>query len=262
MSPRIVVCPTKESLFEAAAQCVAQSMTSQSQPAQFYSIALSGGSTPRGLFNLLTAEPYRTQIDWSAVRIFWGDERPVPADHPESNFRMAKENFLDHLPIPSEQVFRIEGERPGEEAAAGYEKVLQQAFSLGETEVPRLDLVLLGMGPDAHTASLFPETGVLEEKERLVTAPWVEKFQTHRITLTPKVFNAAQKIVFVVSGVDKALALQAVLEGPFQPRQYPAQIIHPVQGELIWLLDQAAASQLKKKTTMTEWDRDKGMVIG
>ena len=255
MSPRIVVCSTKENLFEAAAECVAQSITSQSKSSPLFSVALSGGSTPRGLFNRLTVEPYRTQIDWSSVRVFWGDERPVPPDHPESNFRMAKENLLDHLPIPSEQVFRIEAERPVEEAAAGYENVLQQAFSLAEAEVPQLDLALLGMGPDAHTASLFPETEVLKEKERLVAAPWVEKFQTHRITLTPRVFNAAQRILFVVSGIDKAKAVQAVLEGPYLPRQCPAQIIHPAQGELIWLLDQAAASQLSK-TTVREWDRN------
>jgi 6-phosphogluconolactonase len=253
---RVVVCHTQEDLFEAAAQCVVQSITARHHLSPFYSIALSGGSTPRGLFHQLTIDPYRSQVGWSSVRIFWGDERPVPPDHPESNFRMAKEHLLDRLPIPFEQVFRMEGERPPHEAATHYQTVLQQAFSLGGEEVPRFDLVLLGMGPDAHTASLFPETAVLEEETRWVAAPWVEKFQTHRITLTPKVFNAARRIVFVVSGLDKAQAAQAVLEGPPHPHQYPAQLINPVQGEVIWLLDQAAASQLKK-TPLTEWTREK-----
>ena len=252
MSRRIVVCPTQEDLFEAAAQCVVQSITAASDTSPFYSVALSGGSTPRGLFSRLTAAPYREQINWSSVWVFWGDERPVPPDHPESNFRMARENLLDCLPIPSEQVFRMEGERPAREAATHYQEVLQQTFSLEAGEPPRFDLVLLGMGPDAHTASLFPETTVLDENEQWVAAPWVEKFQTHRITLTPRMFNAAHRIVFLVSGLDKAQAVQAVLEGPSQPQQYPAQIINPSQGDVIWFLDQPAASQLKK-TSLTKW---------
>ena len=255
MLRRIVVCSTQEDLFEAAAQCFVQSVSSHSDPSSFYSVALSGGSTPRGLFSRLTADSYREQINWASVRVFWGDERSVPPDNPESNFHMAKENLLDRLPIPLEQVFRIEGERPAEEAATRYQDVLQQVFSQREAHVPRFDLVLLGMGPDAHTASLFPETAVLDEKDRWVAAPWVEKFHTHRITLTPRVFNAAQRIVFMVSGLDKAQAAQAVLEGPVRPHQYPAQIINPVQGEVIWLLDQAAASRLGK-VSLTEWSRE------
>ena len=260
MLRRIVVYPTQEELFEAATQCVVDSMTSQPDPAPFYSLVLSGGSTPRGVFARLAAEPYRSHVNWSSVRIFWGDERPVPPNHPGSNFRMAQEHLLDHLPLSSEQVFRMEGERPTEEAAVRYQGVLQQAFSQETSSMPRFDLVLLGMGPDAHTASLFPETPVLDEKERWVAAPWVEKLQTHRITLTPPIFNASQRIVFVVSGLDKAEAVQAVLEGPSLPRQYPAQIINPIQGDLIWLLDQAAASQLTK-AAMTEWDADKGVSL-
>ena len=206
MSRKIVECPAQEDLFEAAAQCVAHSINSQSDSSPFYSVALSGGSTPRGLFARLTADPYRTQINWSSIWVFWGDERLVPPEHSESNFRMAKENLLDCLPIPSQQVFRMEGERPAGEAATRYQEVLQEKFSPGAGEIPRFDLVLLGMGPDAHTASLFPETTVLDEKEQWVAAPWVEKFQTYRITLTPPVFNAARRIVFLVSGLDKAQA--------------------------------------------------------
>ncbi len=148
------------------------------------SVALSGGSTPQHLFARLAAAPYRSQVDWSSVLIFWGDERAVPPDHSESNFRMAKENLLDRVPIPADQIFRMEGERPAQEAAVRYEKVLQRAFSLKNKEgVPRFDLILLGMGSDGHTASLFPETSVIKETEQWVAAPWVEKFHAHRITL-------------------------------------------------------------------------------
>lgn len=260
MSRRILVCQTTEDLFEAAAQFVVQSLTFQPDSGKTYSVALSGGSTPQRLFERLAVEPYRSQVDWSSIRIFWGDEREVPPEHSESNFRMAKENLLDHVPIPPDQIFRMEGERPAQEAAARYEKVLHHTFSRKNKEgVPRFDLILLGMGADGHTASLFPETAVLKEREQWVAAPWVEKFHTHRITLTPPVFNAAKQVLFVVGGSDKEQAAEAVLEGPFQPNRYPAQIINPGQGDVVWLLDREAASRLKK-SSFTEWTRDNGMV--
>ena len=165
MPRRILVCQTPEDLFEAAAQFVVQSLTFQPDSGKTYSIALSGGSTPQRLFVRLAAEPYRSQVDWSSIRIFWGDEREVPPDHSESNFRMAKESLLNRVPIPPDQIFRMEGERPAQEAAVRYEEVLQRAFSLKNKEgVPRFDLILLGMGSDGHTASLFPETAVLKER--------------------------------------------------------------------------------------------------
>ena len=256
MSRRILVCQTPDDLFEAAAQFVVQSLTLQPDRGKIYSVALSGGSTPQRLFARLAADPYRLQVDWSSVLIFWGDERAVPPDHSESNFRMAKENLLDCVPIPPDQIFRMEGERPAQEAAVRYEEVLLRAFPhKNEEGVPRFDLILLGMGPDGHTASLFPETSVLEEKEQWVAAPWVEKFHTHRITLTPPVFNAAKRVLFVVGGSDKEKAAEAVLEGPFQPKQYPAQIVNPVHGDVVWLLDREAASRLKE-ASFTKWTRD------
>jgi 6-phosphogluconolactonase len=259
---RILVCQTQEELFEAAAQIVVQAVSIKRELGHSYSVALSGGSTPQRLFARLAADPYRGKVDWSSIHVFWGDEREVPPDHADSNFRMAKEHLLDRVPIPPDQVFRMEGERPAQEAAVRYEDVLQRAFSLKNKEVvPCFDLILLGMGPDGHTASLFPKTSVLEETKQWVAAPWVEKLHTHRITLTPPVFNAAHRILFVVSGLDKAQAAQAVLEGPSQLRQYPAQLVNPVQGEVIWLMDREAASQLQQ-TSVTEWDRDKGMVVG
>ncbi len=261
MPRRILVCPTPEDLFEAAAQFVLQSLTFQPDSNKIYSVALSGGSTPQRLFTRLAADPYRSQVDWSSIRIFWGDEREVSPDHSESNFRMAKENLLDRVPIPPDQVFRMEGERPAKEAAVRYEEVLRRAFSHKNKEnVPRFDLILLGMGSDGHTASLFPETSVLEEREQWVAAPWVEKLHTHRITLTPPVFNAAKRVLFMVGGSDKDKAAEAVLEGPYQPNRYPAQIVNPSQGDLVWLLDREAASRLKK-TSFTEWTRGSGKVI-
>ncbi len=259
MPREIVVCQTKEDLFEASAKFLAQSLTFQPGSTTSYSLALSGGSTPRGLFSRLVADPYRSQIDWSSIRIFWGDERAVPPEHPESNYRMAKETLLNHVPHSPDQVFRIQGELPAKEAAERYEKILQQTFSSGEGEVPLFDIVLLGMGADGHTASLFPETSVLEERQQWVAAPWVEKFQTHRITFTAPVLNGAKQVMFVVSGSDKAVAAQAVLEGPSQPRRYPAQLVNPIQGNVIWFLDTDAASRLKV-TSITEWEREQGGV--
>lgn len=262
MSRRLYVCQTQEDLFEATAQIVVQSVSRKRELGHLYSVALSGGSTPQGLFARLAADPYRSQVAWSSIHVFWGDERAVPPDHVDSNFRMAKEHLLDRVPIPTDQVFRMEGECQAQDAADRYEDVLQSAFSLKNKEAaPRFDLILLGMGPDGHTASLFPETSVLVETKRWVAAPWVEKFQTHRITLTPLVINAARRIVFVVSGLDKALAAQAVLEGTSQPSQYPAQLVNPVQGEVIWLMDREAASQLQQ-TSVTKWQREKGMASG
>jgi 6-phosphogluconolactonase len=255
---RILVCQTQEDLFEAAAQFVVQSLAFQPDRDKTYSVALSGGSTPQRLFARLAADPYRSQVDWSSVLIFWGDERAVSPDHSESNFRMAKENLLDRVPIPPDKIFRMEGERPAQEAAVRYEEVLLRAFPhKNEEGVPRFDLILLGMGPDGHTASLFPETAVLEERKQWVAAPWVGKFHTHRITLTPPVFNAAKRVLFVVGGSDKDKAAEAVLEGPFQPKRYPAQIVNPTQGDVVWLLDREAASRLKE-SSFTEWTRALG----
>ena len=211
-------------------------------------VALAGGSTPRGLYRLLTGDPYRTQIPWAHLRVFWGDERTVPPDHQESNFRMAKESLLSHVPIPSNQVFRIEGEVLAGEAAARYETVLREQFNLSSREIPQFDLILLGMGPDGHTASLFPGTSAVTESQKLVSAPWVEKLQTHRVTLTPPVLNAAKHVVFLVSGVDKATALQVVLEGPADPARYPAQVVNPPGGHMVWLINQDAAGLLKRES--------------
>jgi 6-phosphogluconolactonase len=176
---------------------------------------------------------------------FWGDERHVPPTDPDSNYRMADETMLSKIPVPAANVFRIKAENPDAEAAAlAYEQTLQKFFALEAGQFPRFDLILLGMGPDGHTASLFPGTGALHEKSRLVVANWVEKLKASRFTLTLPVLNSAACVVFLVSGTDKASALHAVLEGDAPGEQYPAKLVRPTNGKLIWLIDRAAASQL------------------
>lgn len=210
-----------------------------------FRVALSGGSTPKGLFALLAGE-LKSEVAWNKTQFFWGDERNVPPDSPDSNYRMAKESLLSHLPIDESQVHRMRGELDASVAAAEYETVLREHFHLGELELPRLDLNLLGMGPEGHTASLFPGTKALHESKRLVTSNWVGKLYTQRITMTAPVLNNSATILFLIQGEEKALALKAVLEGPYEPEQLPAQLIAPRDGRLIWMLDSTAASQLSR----------------
>jgi 6-phosphogluconolactonase len=196
-----------------------------------FSVALSGGSTPKALYQLLAQEKYSSQIDWSRVHIFWSDERCVPPDDEQSNYRMANEALLKHIPIPANQIHRMHGEDEPQTAAENYEEELKNHFG---NEV-RFDLILLGMGEDGHTASLFPNTTAIDEKERLVAAPFVEKFNSHRITFTFKTINAATKIVFLITGASKTETLKLVLSKP--KRDLPASLVNSSQGELLFLLD-------------------------
>jgi 6-phosphogluconolactonase len=208
-----------------------------------FTLALSGGSTPRALFRLLVEA--RDRIDWGAVQVFWGDERHVPPDHPDSNYRMTRETLLDHVPLPAASIHRIHGEDPdAEHAAALYDDEIAAAFALAPQQPPRFDLVLLGLGGEGHTASLFPGSAALHERERRVVAPFVPKLAAHRITLTPPVLNHAAAVIFLVSGADKADALAAVVEGEPQVDLYPAQIVRPERGRLLWLVDREAAQRL------------------
>jgi 6-phosphogluconolactonase len=176
---------------------------------------------------------------------FWSDERHVPPDDPESNYRMAKESLLSKVPIPAANVFRVAGENPDAvSAAAEYEQTLRKFFASGPREVPRFDLILLGLGPDGHTASLFPETTALAEKSRLVVANRVEKLKTTRITFTLPLLNAARSIAFLVSGTDKAGILKEILEGNAPGEKYPSKLVRPNDGDVIWFVDRAAASEL------------------
>jgi 6-phosphogluconolactonase len=235
---------TPQDLFQAAAEEVISSAAEAIAQRGRFTIALSGGSTPKNLYTLIAANA-SASLPWSQVFFFWGDERDVPPTDAESNYRMALETILSKIPIPPGNVFRIPAENSDASAAAEmYEKTLQNFFALKPAELPRFDLILLGMGPDGHTASLFPETAALQEESRLVVANWVEKLHTHRITLTLPVLNAAREVAFLVSGADKATVLHEVLEGKALGEQYPSKLVRPGKGKLIWFVDRAAASEL------------------
>jgi 6-phosphogluconolactonase len=214
-----------------------------------FTVAFSGGSTPRALFQLLAGEPFRAQPAWDRLEVFWGDERCVAPTHQDSNYRMAKEALLDHVPIPPERVHRIAAEREDVAAAAAdYEAELARV--LGGTPggtPPALDLILLGMGPDGHTASLFPGTTALGEQRRWVVANWVPKFNTNRVTLTYPILNHGAQVLFLATGADKADVLREVLEGPDDRQRLPSQGIRPTAGGLTWLVDRAAAARLKAR---------------
>lgn len=219
----------------------------EARPAGRFTVALSGGSTPKAFHQLLAAPPYRDKVQWSQVQFYWGDDRTVAPDDPESNFRMARETLLDRLSIREAQMHRIHTELDSTAAAALYEDELRQDFQLSQGQLPRFDLIYLGMGPDGHTASLFPHTAALGITDRLVTANYVPQLSTTRITLTYPVLNNAATIAFLVAGPDKADALAAVLEGPRDPETYPSQRIAPVEGDFYWMVDRAAAAKLTRR---------------
>jgi 6-phosphogluconolactonase len=238
---------TPQELFSAAAEEVVSAATDAVAQRGRFTIALSGGSTPKGLFNLLATNAL-TVLPWERMFFFWGDERHVPPTDPDSNYRMAEQTMLSKVPVPPGNVFRMAAENPDAAAAAeDYEQTLRKFFALEPGQVPVFDLILLGIGPDGHTASLFPGTAGLQEKSRLVIANWVEKMKTNRLTFTLPVLNAARCVAFLVSGTDKAAVLRTVLEEEVPAEQYPAKLVHPTDGKLIWLLDRAAASELSGK---------------
>jgi len=213
-----------------------------------FAVALSGGSTPKALYRLLACERggSRERVPWGHIHVFWGDERHVPPDHPDSNFRMAYEAMLSRVPIPPSNVHRIPAENPDAgRVAEEYARTLREFFGLAGGQLPRFDLILLGLGSDGHTASLFPRTDAADEPTRLAAAPWVEKLNAHRITLTPPVLNNAAHVIVLVSGEEKAETLRAVLEGEYQPDRFPAQVVRPVDGRLVWMVDRAAARLLR-----------------
>ena len=249
MLPRLGISSDQETLIQAAAEKVARLGTEAIEENGMFTVALSGGSTPRPLYTLLATGKFARSIDWARVHLFWGDERCVPPDDPRSNYRMVRESLLDGVSIPPANVHRIHGEEDPNVAAAGYEKELRTFFgSTGVNGLPRVgfDLVLLGMGEDGHTASLFPGLPAVTEQVRWVMAQFVEAVSMWRITLTPAVINTAKHVIFLVSGAEKAHRLRDVLEGPVQPEVLPAQMIRPVHGQLLWLLDDAAAGCLKR----------------
>lgn len=206
-----------------------------------FAVLLAGGETPRRTYQLLAAAPFRDRIPWSAVHIFWGDERCVPSDDRRSNALMTRRALLDHVPVPRAHIHFIPGGSSPHEAAREYEEILRAFFAPG---LPRFDLVFLGLGENGHTASLFPGTAALEERERWVSEVYIAEEGLHRVTLTAPVINQAALVAFLVAGDGKAQVLREVLEGePAQPL-LPAQMIRPVKGELLWLVDREAAHLL------------------
>jgi len=240
------ILPDGAAIARRAAQEFVQAATAAVRERGAFGVALSGGSTPKVLYNLLVNDPaLRSQVPWDKIHLFFGDERHVGPDHPDSNFRMASETMISKAPLNASQVTRIKGEYPDtEQAAREYEQAIQSYFKLKAGELPRFDLLLAGMGNEGHTLSLFPGTKALHADGRIVVRNWVGKLYTERITLTaPAACNAA-RILFMVTGADKACALKAVLEGPYEPEQLPSQLLQPKNGKLLWLVDTAAGSML------------------
>ena len=229
-----------------AADWIASSVEAAVRAHGIARIAISGGSGPKRTFQLLAdpAHPFRTRIDWKRLLIFFVDERCVPPDSPDSNYRLAKETFLSKVPMPEENVIRIEGELEPEEGAARYESSIRNRFRLEGAQLPRFDLIVLGMGTNGHTASLFPDSEALHEMMRLAVANHVVDKNPWRITLTWPVINHADKIFFLIQDGSKAEVLREVLLGPYQPETLPSQLIQPESGELSFLLDRAAAAKL------------------
>jgi 6-phosphogluconolactonase len=229
-----------------AAQEFVQAAASAVREKGIFKVALAGGSTPKALYNLLATDPsLHSQVPWDKMHLFFGDERHVGPEHPDSNFRMARESMISKVPLKPDQVTRIKGEYPdAEQGALEYEKELRDNFKLRDGEYPRFDLLLAGMGNEGHTLSLFPGTKALHANGRVVMRNWVGKLYTERITLTVPAASNAARIMFMVTGADKALALKAVLEGPYEPEQLPAQFLQPKNGKLLWLVDTAAGGML------------------
>jgi 6-phosphogluconolactonase len=253
VTPEIHRVADAAALYAAAAAVFVRVAADAIRAAGAFTVVLSGGSTPRGLYAQLAGDPgVRAAVEWEKVHVFWGDERHVPPDHADSNYRMAHEALLGRVPVDPSHVWRIKGEYADASGAAEeYDRNLRGIFRLARGEMPRFDLVLLGMGSDGHTASLFPATTALGERRRLAVSNWVGKLCADRITLTVPVFNNASCVMFLVEGSEKATALKAVFEKQFEPEQLPAQLIRPHRGRLLWFVDRAAATLLAP-TTVTE----------
>lgn len=247
MTTAIQVAPDPASFARTAAEQITAIARDAIAAGGRFTIALSGGNTPRPIYALLATDQFSRQIDWARVQVFWGDERCVPPDDPESNYRMAKETLLDHVPLPPANVHRMHGEDDPVQAAAAYGQALRSVFG-GDPEggppPSGFDLVLLGMGDNGHTASLFPGEAAVREQQRWVVAEQIAAVSMWRMTLTPPILNAAANVTFLVAGADKAEPLHQVIEGPYQPDVLPSQAIRPVHGSLTWLLDEAAAARL------------------
>jgi 6-phosphogluconolactonase len=235
-----------ESLSEAVARFFVEQSRQAVQIQRRFSVALAGGHTPERAYQLLAQPPLRDQVPWTKVHVFWGDERCVPPDDPRSNARGARRALLDGTPIPPEQVHPILCDQNPQQGAEKYEALLQEFFAGGP---PCFDLILLGLGENGHTASIFPGTPAVEEQERWVIAVYVAEQAMWRVTLTPPLINQATVVAFLVAGAVKARILQRVLDGPFEPHTLPAQLIQPASGNLYWMMDKEASQKLVKSNS-------------
>lgn len=244
--PTIV--PDLPTLVEAAA-CIYRDRAREAISARgSFTVALAGGNTPRPLYRRLAQKPFVDEVDWSRVQVYFGDERGVPADHPENNFRMARESLLDHVPLPAANIHPIRAEPAYiRQAARAYSETVERDVPADEAGVPSFDLILLGLGPDGHTASLFPATCVLHERHRHAVAVYVDRLKTWRVSLTLPVLDHARALLFLVAGADKAPAVARVLDPASTGPPLPAQMLKP-QGAVIWLLDAAAASTIAPRS--------------
>ena len=258
---KIEIFTQDNALFHHAADMFMQTTCEKSAAGKLASVVLSGGNTPKNLFKLLAAtEPYKSKIPWQQIQFFFGDERYVPADNIASNYHTAYEYLFKKLPIPKEHIFRIPTNfTTATEAAIAYTTTIRQVLNLKNNKPPKFDLIYLGLGDNAHTASLMPHTDLVSnyskatistaEQQQIVAALWVAELDMCRITLTPPAINNSQQIVFLVTGADKALAVKNVLQATYQPNKYPAQLIHGISKNTYWLLDETAAQQLAKEST-------------
>jgi len=243
VKPRVHVLRDLEAISHKAANIFVSLFESSAAAQGKFTVALAGGSTPKRLYALLSSRRFRHKVDWPHVHFFWGDERCVPKEDPESNFKSAYDLLLSKVPVPAENIHRMKGEKDPAQGARDYEEDLRKFF--GTRGWPALDLIILGMGEDGHTASLFPASKSLAEKLRLVVPIYMKKHKIHRITLTLPVLNHAAQILFLVAGHAKADVLQKVLQGGREKERYPAGLIHPGPAHILWLIDRETARKLK-----------------
>jgi 6-phosphogluconolactonase len=242
-TPDILILDDAEAVARAAAERFVELAARSIAERDRFAVALAGGTTPRRVYELLAGDELRERVEWARVHVFFGDERSVPADHADSNYRMANEALLSRVPLAPENIHRMEGQGDAAANASRYEDELRGYFA--EVGRPRFDLLMLGMGDDGHTLSLFPHTQALDETSLWVAANHVEKLGAWRITLTAKAANAARHVLFLVTGAGKAERLREVIFGERNPQRLPSQLIRPEDGRLEWIIDEAAAAQLE-----------------
>lgn len=247
MSEReIIVLDNADALYTRAAEEIAHVAGEAICTHGEFLLCLTGGNTPAKTYELLSSR-FQLSVDWKEVQFFWGDERCVAPDDPGSNFGMANRTLLSHLNLKAAQIHRIRGENEPGQAARDYEEEIRRALNLSREELPRFDLTLLGLGTNCHICSIFPGSAIIHEEHRIAAAAQVEDKYRNRITLTPPVINNSARVMFLVSGEEKAHAVKTVLEGEDNPEMVPAHLVNPDDGGVIWMLDRAAASQLSRR---------------